>query len=136
MTILVSALGGGGAGFKLAENLTWPSESQEFGGARTLTFNPSGGLTTALSLTGKWAISFLELFNITNAETYTVKLTVDSVVVWNDTFASVGTSAFLTGSSDNDYNDVVFECGSSMLLEVQSTVDTSVQLRYKVRPIT
>lgn len=135
MTIRTSALGGSGGAVRLGADLTWPSASDASGGVQSVTFDPSGGLTTALSLTGKFATTWLELFDLTNSETYTVKLTVDSVVIWNDTFAHSSGALFLLGYALNNYPDVPIQCNSSLLLEVQSTVDTSVGLRYKTRPI-
>lgn len=134
MTINTSAFGGGGIP-KLGADLTWPSVSDAAGGVPSVTFDPSGGLTTALSLTGKFAISWLELFGLTNSETYTVKLTVDGVVIWNDTFAHGSGNIYLLGTASNANPEIPISCNSTFLLEVQSAVDTSVSLRYKVRPI-
>lgn len=135
MTILVSSLSGGGGLPKLDADLSWPSIANASSGFPSVTVDPSGGLTTILSLSGKFAISYAELFSLTNAENYTVKLTVDGQVIWNETFAAVGTNAYLIGTQNNTYQDVPTSCEATWLLEVQSTVDTSVGLRYKVRPI-
>jgi len=122
---------------KLAPDLDFPSQSFS-SGFKTLSFTPAGSLTTVLSLTGKWAISTLALFGMT-AETHTIKLTVDGVVIWDSTYVT-GTSQMLLGFSSssnilNSANDTVIKCGSSFLLEVQSATDNDEVLYYNARPI-
>jgi len=118
---------------RLAPDLTFPSRIAN-APYEEVNINPVGSLTTALSLTGRYAIHLLYFTNLT-AETVTVKLTVDGEVKWNDTFTSgtvmnlLGTSSTVSASSDS------IECNSSLLLEIQTATDTSVNLRFLTRPI-
>jgi hypothetical protein len=137
--IKLNAVSGGGGLSKLAEDLTFPSSLSNNNGYTTIALNPQGSLTTALSLTGKYAISALRFDNMT-AETVTVKLTVDGDVVWNDTFSLGGTSLRLLGFTGVDAtakNEIPFSvfCGASLLLELETLTDTVVTFYYSARPI-
>jgi hypothetical protein len=139
MSKLLSSIAGGGGLPRLAPDLTFPS-SRVAGGAnfKRITFNPVGALTTALSLTGKWSVSAL-VFSGFTAETVTVKLTVDGVIVWNDTHTAqtFNDNVFLgsVGGLASSYADTVTSCNSTFLLEVQTLTDTAVTLDYLARPI-
>lgn len=120
---------------RLAPDLTFPSSLVAGGNYSNVTFNSSVALTTALSLTGKFAISYLK-FNSILAEAVTVKLTVDGVVIWNDSFIC-GNPLYLLGGVQNTHglSSEVIQCNNSLLLELQTATDTSVQLNYIVRAI-
>lgn len=128
--------GGGGAGFKLAPDLTFPSD--KFSGQHTYKqiypINAVGSLTTALSLTGKWAVSWLK-FGATTSETMTIKLTIDGVVIWNDTFVNTGVDMDLIGFDLNSTDPIIVVCDSTFLLEVQTTTDADIALSYVARPL-
>jgi hypothetical protein len=132
--------GGGGAGVTLAEDLTFPSSINGLVGAVTVSgIDGSSGLTTALSLTGKFIIDTLIFTGIT-LESMTFKLTVDGTVIWNDTFVTTQTSLALLGDSQTlaggmGVNSSSIQCNSSLLLEIATTADTSVDLSYLARPI-
>ena len=142
MAIRLSGLGGSGGLPKLAPDLGFfESTENNRGTQKTLIIDPSGGLTTALSLTGKFAISGIGLQGLT-AENLTVELTVDGVVIYNDTFVSNTALSILNASSggqllsSNTFADVrAITCDSSFLLRLQTATDTSVTVNYMVRPI-
>lgn len=131
MTISTSSLGGGGALPSLAPQLTFPEDTNISGEFSVTGINGSAGLVTALSLTDKWMVSFLEFENMTS-ELVTFKLTVDSVIIWNSTYSLVGTSKDLLGVTN--FSEPV-KCNSTFLLEVQTATDTNITLNYRARPI-
>lgn len=123
---------------RFAEDLDWPSRVDVNFGYEIVNIDPSSGLTTALSLTGSYLVPLLALDNMT-AESHTIKLTIDGEVVWNDTLVT-GTVLPLVGYGDssnikNGANDGQIVCETSLLLEVQSTTDTSEDLYFIARPI-
>jgi hypothetical protein len=136
MSTTLSSLFGGGSGVTLAPDLDWPSSAIFTGGIQQVTFNPQGSLTEALGLTGKYAIFGLSLNDMT-AETVTVKLTVDGIVIWNDVGYTSITEATLYGDLNNATKLWLtpFICNSSLSLEVQTQTDTSVTLKYLVKAI-
>jgi hypothetical protein len=131
---------GGGNGAALAPDLTFPSSLLDAGGfVRVSGINPTAGLTTALSLTGKFVVDFLK-FGTLLSESITIKLTVDGIVVWNDTFSITSSEVFLLGSSGSTdgagvRNSTSISCNSSLLLEIQTTTDTDVNFEYLARPV-
>jgi len=132
--IPLSSLVGGGGIVLMAPDLNYPS-TLNAGSFKQVTVNPAGSLVTALSLTGKWQLFMLELNGLT-AESLTVKLTVDSVVVWNDTFTSstvLRLIGAITGTTQNPSEPIY--CNNSLLLELQTATDTAVQVNYNARPI-
>jgi len=124
----------------LAPDLTWPNDKTSGFGHKTITgINGSAGLVTALSLTGRWLINALSFENML-AESYTVKLTVDGVVIWNAAEVVSGVTTMpLYGvyatSLSNANNEPGFICNASLLLEIQSTTDNNISLLYLARPI-
>lgn len=121
----------------LAPDLTFPStvNSSSIPYATVTGINAVGSLTTALSITGKWAIGLLAFANVA-LEAITIKLTVDGVVIWNSSFTPSNTTIPLIGGNGVGFSgDISIRCESSLLLEIQTTADTSVDLRYTVRPI-
>lgn len=137
MTIEVGGAAGGLP--KLAPDLTYPSnKSSNKNYVYISGINAVGSLTTALSLTGKFSVSYLALGSVA-AETITVKLTVDGVVIWNDTYANTATAINnFIGTFENLSDgaaEQAIQCESSFLLELQTTADTSVNVLYVAREI-
>ena len=140
--ILESNLGGDGGPPKLAPDLNYISNSinSTSGYAQITGIDGSSGLTTALSITGKYAVCALG-FVSTTAESVTIKLTIDGVVIINDTFTAatsisiLNVSNGLPGSSTTVADIGAVVCNSSLLLEIQTASDTDVSLNYIVRPI-
>lgn len=132
------SVSGGGGLPELAPDLTFPSNfAGTSAGYISITgINAVGSLTTALSLTGKFSIDLLMFENLT-AESVTVKLTVDSVIIWNDTFTASAAAVRLFGGRNTSGTDVVstMQCKSSLLLEIQTLTDASINLIYMARPI-
>jgi hypothetical protein len=127
----------GGGETKLAPDLTYPADKGLANNYRIIAgIDGSSGLTTALSLTGKFNISFLAFFSQL-AETNTYKLTIDGVVVWNDTHLAANTSDVLLGVTEGQacVSDEVITCEQTFLLEIQTASAPSIQLRYLARPI-
>lgn len=134
-SVTLSSLVGGGGAIKLAPDLTFPSSLSSGESYKRVTLNPAGSLTTALSLTGKFVIDALYFTSLTS-ESITVKLTIDSVVVWNDTFVVPSTSLYLQfGGTTAVITTSSFICDNSLLLEIQTATDNSVNFNYLVRPI-
>lgn len=133
MTIEV---GSGDALPKLAPDLTWPS-TRSFSGAlyaQVTGIDASSGLTTVLSLAGKFKINYVELSAMT-AETNTIKVTVDGVVIMNGT-NTFTENAIIGGTGNNPaVTSEEILCNTSFLLEVQTTSDTNITLKYIARPI-
>lgn len=124
-----------GDGVMLAPDLTFPSSRLgRTNYVRVVGINATAGLTSVLNLTGKFSVDLVRLTELTT-ETITVKLTVDSVVVWNDTFTC---SSFLpligSPTGDADMSPSII-CQDSFLLEVQTTADSNISLEYLARPI-
>lgn len=95
----------------------------------------TSGLTVGLSLTGKFELSSL-MIKDNVAENYTLKLTVDGVVIWNasNTLPSNTNLIGIVGRIGVGSADP-FVCDQSVLLEVESTTDTAFKFGYVVRPI-
>ncbi len=130
--------GGSGGLPQLAPDLTYPGDRRNLNITtyKEITgINASLGLTTALSLSGKFAISLLR-FGGTSAELMTIKLTVDGVVIWNDSYTGTSSSQYLLGNvAGGAGTSETIQCNTSFLLELQTATDTSVNLQYMARPI-
>ncbi len=126
---------GGGGLPQLAPDLTYPSDkASSLGTSKAINgISAVGALTTALSLTGKFIIHQLA-FTALTAESITIKLTVDSVVIWNDTFVC-GTTESLINDITGAIVQESYSCESAFLLEIQTTADASVNLTYLAREI-
>ncbi|MCP4395676.1 MAG: hypothetical protein GY804_15620 [Alphaproteobacteria bacterium] len=137
MTIKLDDFSSGGSTLKLKENLTYPSTIT--GDIQTVVVsNTNLGLTTALSLVGKFSISLLNVLGITQTDTLTVKLTVDGDVIWNDDSTVQSTNrALWTGNETDNHLQArsPFGCDETLLLEVQTSTDSSVSLEYILEPI-
>ncbi len=132
----LSSIIGGGELTTLAPDLTLPSRltSGSGAGAETVTIDPSGSLTTALSLTGKYAIYYLNFTGLPTTESVTIKLTVDGVIIHNSPFTPSFSGLSLYAIATND-GLPGFKCNSSLLLEVQTVADNSVTLNFLTRAI-
>lgn len=136
MSIATSSLGAG-SGTYLAPNLTFPADK----GTNKIGFNVTGidgtgGLATALSLSGKFEITYLS-FTSNSYGSNIVKLTVDGVVIWNDTATSTVESPLL-GAVNETSGTIIksfaekIRCNSTLLLEISGG---TIALRYLARPI-
>lgn len=114
---------------QLSPDLTFPSRLFPSEANERVTFNPStGGLVEALGLSGKYAIYGLTFAGLPTTESATIKLTVDSTVIWNSTFSpTVDTLALHLGTP--------FICRNSLSLEVECATDPAVTLVYTVKKI-
>ena len=123
---------------KLAPDLTYPADKAN---SVLTSMSTTGIVVTAgvkselLSLTGKYAISLLQASNLVS-EAMTWDLTIDGVKIWS-AVGNNGTTQFLLGAFTDDANGApeTVLCDSSLLLEVTTTTDTSIDLTYKARPI-
>ena len=96
----------------------------------------TGGLTTILSLTGKFHIHafFVTAILANNLDHW--KLTIDGVVVnEEDGMSSNSTSIGMFGVQDGDVGDQGIICHESFLLQIQTTSDNSISFWYRVQPI-
>lgn len=139
MTIKIGSFEGGGGLLTLAPDLTFPSTLNGVkGSVVVIGIDASSSLTTILSLTGKFAVDFLYLSRMV-LENATIKLTVDGVVIWNDTFLLTNSELSLLGSNEATSrgvgNSSSILCDSTLLLELQMTTDTDIDFEYLVRPI-
>lgn len=135
----------GGGQIELAPDLTYPSDKllDPSTNKQITALDATGGLTTALSLTGKFAISFLFFSVISNGQTLAIKLTIDGIVIWNDigfTFSDAGGELALlggpntVGSGDKVMAETII-CKETFLLEIQTSSDTSITFQFLARPI-
>ena len=115
---------------QLAPDLTWPS-NQSSGQVSLSGINVQGSLQPVFSLTGRRALSRIYVANLTT-ETATVKLTIDGVVVWNDTYTAPANINLL---GINGVIPETYVAESSILFEMQTLTDTSISVAYLARPI-
>jgi hypothetical protein len=123
------------AGVTLAADLTFPDDVGNIGHV-TAAITTSSSLGTVLSLTGKYIIDYLYIA-AQIAESSQIKLTVDSVVIWDDTSVT-GTVSQLIGMDQAIGGGVVqasVVCENSFLFEMSKATDTTVTLDYLARPI-
>lgn len=138
MTIKLSSKGGGIP--NLAPDLNFPSsKSSGISTYKRITaIDASSGLTTALSVSGKFILDALRFSSITSPQTMTVKLTIDGDIKWNDvafSFASGSTLSLISPLSTTDGAAERYQVNSTLLLEVETDTDTSITLDYQLRPI-
>ena len=122
---------------KLAPDLNYPQDKSlgsvfiSVGG-----INATGGLTTVLSLTGKFIISKLWMSLATVNDISQVKLTIDGVVIWDvDPLTNAATDPFISGTNSHLAGNEALRCDASFLLEMQTDADTNMTVNYAVRPI-
>jgi exopolysaccharide biosynthesis protein len=136
MTIKLNTKSGGGA-LRLAPDLSAIGNYDSGNNVFTVIsgIDASAGLTTALSLTGRFAVDWLR-FDFLTAESNTFKLTIDGVVIFNETVLTPTAQSIIgqLGSSTS-INDGSYLVQDSLLLEVQTTTDNSIELQYLARPI-
>ena len=125
----------GGGDLKLAPDLAYPNEKALTSPFRSVSLDPSGSLTTALSLTGRFAVDFLRFSGLSNNDVEMIRLTVDGEVIWNaDPISNASTEVYL-GFSNTITTDITLVCEESFLLEVQTGSASSVTLEYIARPV-
>ena len=133
---LSQVIGSVGGAPKLAPDLTWPSDkingTQNYETLTGIAVTPAS-LSTVISLTGKFIVHHLNAKNLI-AEAMTWKLTIDGEVKWNSVGKSQTSELLLGGIIDNTVRESM-QCDSSLLLEVNTTSDTSIDLDYLARPI-
>lgn len=134
--INLSTIIGTGGLPNLAPDLSFPSSLGAGVSYKEVTgIDATGSLTTLLSLSKKHIVNFLEIQSLT-AENITIKLTIDGVVIWNDTFVLASTVISLLGNNLSSATSAdFFSCNSSLLLELQTTADNNVTFRHLERPI-
>jgi len=121
----------------LAPDLTAPTTWDGLAPTTTITgIDASSGLTTVLSLPdASGYITWLNFGSMT-AEDYTIKLTIDGAVIWNDVWTVTGSTAQLIGAASTAakvYDPVAFN--NSFLLEIQSTSDNNICATYMRRKL-
>ena len=90
----------------------------------------TGGLVTVISTSGKFALSHITL-SLMPVESLTVKMTVDGVVIFNDTFSNPSSNLKIYDS--NSKPNPVFLSKTSLSLEVESSTGTGVQCDFIAR---
>ena len=115
---------------RLAPNTSYPEDIGVQPYKVVSAVDTSAALTEILALTGKYAIGFIEVISILNAQSIDVKLTIDGVVIWDDNIASSGTALYLLPGRNQGY--IVNE---SLSLEIRVVTDTNISLYYQVHPI-
>lgn len=136
-TSLKNTIGGGGAGFKLAPDLNYLSSG---GNIKTINgIDGSLGFTTALSLSGKFAVPHLK-FEGTSSEQVSVRLTIDGAIIIDDTFNTDANGISIFGGAlgsgvTADLNALIPVVETHLLLEISTTTDSDVRLVYNARPI-
>ena len=127
-----------GGQIQLGADLTFPSTITDYddGIISVVGIDTTSGLTEVLGLTGKYSIQHLN-FTSMSLESAQIKLTVDGVVIWDDTFVLGDPTLLLYGASTNSGAglDSPFVCQSSLSLEIQMSVDTDINFKYLVRKI-
>ena len=134
----LSSLVGGGL-YKLAPDLDRIADqsSSSSGYKQIIGIDATAGLTTAISLSGKWLLT-AAIFDSTLAEAMTVKITIDGVVTINSSFTAATSGIAIIGlnqSISNPFNDAYMYCEETLLIELETTSDNSVAFRYTARPI-
>jgi hypothetical protein len=125
-----------GAGITLAPDLTLPSRLDGANTTETAVIDPSGALTTALSLTGKHAVYILALRGLPTGEAATIKLTIDGIVIINDPATPSNANKALYGAPAGGIALAPFIVETSLLLEIETVTDTSVNVDWAARKIT
>jgi len=133
-----NVINGGGGFYKLAPDLNRISEQKATGdGYKEINIDARGALTTVINLSGKWLLSSAFIYGAGN-QVVTLKVTVDNIVIINDTFtvqnfrtAIVGVQGGIT----TQINDTYLYCDSNILVEFQTATANSVLFQYNARPI-
>ena len=95
----------------------------------------TAGLTTLISLTGKYAVTYINISDLSTTTTYTFRLTIDGVLIFNSAFTTSG--AGTTGNNFEVLNGMAVLANTSLLLEFDASVsgDTSVGATINARLI-
>ena len=133
-----NVINGGGGFYKLAPDLNRISEQKATGdGYKEINIDARGALTTVINLSGKWLLTNPFIYGAGN-QVVTLKVTVDNIVIINDTFtvqnfrtAIVGVQGGIT----TQINDTYLYCDSNILVEFQTATANSVLFQYNARPI-
>jgi len=135
--INLSKIAGSGSGIpQLAPDLTYPADRFTVNGTQyelITGIDASSGLTSLVSGTGKFIILLLET-DATMAESNTAKLTIDGVVVWNASFTAATSQNSLLSSTTLGMSES-YLVEDSFDFEYQTATDTSIDLRFLIRPI-
>ena len=122
---------------KLAPDTNFPTNKSRHDTVTTASAGVTAGVkSTLLSLTGKYDISHLSVYN-TVAESIVFKLTIDDVVIWDSAGYGSIDEVFIGshGTSSTYASSEHFIIEESMLFEATTTTDTSISFRYLARPI-
>lgn len=134
---LSSVIGGADGGVALAPDLTF--FSTRVAGANLITItgiDATGVLTEVLGLTGRFIINKVTLSGLIANDLDSIKLTIDGVVIWNETgLSSNATTERLIGSLSADEWSESIICETSFSLEVLMSTDTDIDVTYNARPI-
>ncbi len=96
----------------------------------------SAGLTTLLSLTGKFEILFLGIAAINVNDVDQLQLIIDGVTIMDEDGMTVNaTTIYPWGPIDLDNGKILFGCDSSLTFKCETTADTSITFEYSVRPV-
>lgn len=136
--VTLSRISGGGSIPRLAQDLNFASTRVSGYTHRELSgINAAGTLTTALSLTGKWCISMIQISKVKSNNLSRVKLTVDGLIVWDSAITTnVADDVPLVGIITNGVaQSESYMCNESFILELQTISDTNLSLIYLARPV-
>ncbi len=135
-TKTLSSLIGDNALPKLAPDLaSWSDRANGAAYVVVSGIDATAGLTTLLSLTGKFLIDTLFIDSMGANNAAEIKLTIDGVIIWNETgLSSNSVGEPVIGKLDGTHGHQI-RCDSSLLLEIKMTSDNDIELVYQVRPI-
>lgn len=134
---IVGGIGGSRGAVRLAPDLNFPKDKVDgFTLIEVTGINASGGLTTILSLTGKFIINGLLVKGLLADRINQVKLTVDGVVIWDvDPLTNAATEPYIgTSLSAHDAYIEHVVCEDSFLFEMH-VGGAVLDVQYAVRPI-
>lgn len=120
---------------QLDVDLTYPEDKTNGTTLTEVIIDPSGGLTTAISLTGKFAIPYIKLSSLSINDLSTVKLTVDGVIDWNTSITTNSATEIYIGLVSSTSTDITVMCKKTFLFEIQTATDTAVTVSFIARPI-
>ena len=122
----------GGSGIKFAPDLTFPSSLRTNEAYKIVEgIDATGGLTTILSLSGKFIIDYLLLSGASTLDSTKIRATLDGELLWDDVKTG-STSIYLLNSTVSMSPTI---CEESFTLEIQTNTDTDIDFGYLVRPI-
>jgi hypothetical protein len=124
-------------GVRLAPDLTWANDVTNSATYESVTnIDASSGLTTVLSLTGRWEILSIYFQGLLADKLLEIKLTVDGIVIWTEAaMADNPTTINLFGAFDGDNGPQGISCDATFLLEFHMDGDSDIDMIYWARPI-